>query len=238
MHHHTLLLTGAGELSPGLPVSKALCQLILLSVLIWLICIIPPALNRSGEFASRPGVCPTAEPESSSPLCSLDTDCSGLLKCCSWSGARRCVAPAPTGRAASGQGPAAVWALRPQVGLHRGGSQDNSDPGKGAGGLAATVPWSRAGGLLSPWLVPRASRELNEWESSREGQSCGPLSGWATVSGLLGSVSPEETQAWLFCTHLTAQSSSWWSGTCAHTSGMFSLPRSCTMDNVGSMFIT
>ncbi|KAH0518150.1 Uromodulin-like 1 [Microtus ochrogaster] len=58
-------------------------------------CVLP--LNRSREFASRPGVCPTAEPESSSPPCSLDTDCSGLQKCCSWSGAHRCVAPAPTG---------------------------------------------------------------------------------------------------------------------------------------------
>ncbi|XP_057650322.1 uromodulin-like 1 [Chionomys nivalis] len=58
-------------------------------------CVLP--LNRSEEFASRPGVCPTAEPESSSPPCSLDTDCSGLQKCCSWSGARRCVAPASTG---------------------------------------------------------------------------------------------------------------------------------------------
>ncbi|KAL1771374.1 uromodulin-like 1 [Sigmodon hispidus] len=55
------------------------------------------ALNRSREFASRPGVCPTEEPESSSPPCSLDIDCSGLQKCCSWSGARRCVTPAPTG---------------------------------------------------------------------------------------------------------------------------------------------
>ncbi|XP_013206561.1 uromodulin-like 1 [Microtus ochrogaster] len=58
-------------------------------------CVLP--LNRSREFASRPGVCPTAEPESSSPPCSLDIDCSGLQKCCSWSGAHRCVAPAPTG---------------------------------------------------------------------------------------------------------------------------------------------
>ncbi|XP_076414588.1 uromodulin-like 1 isoform X2 [Peromyscus maniculatus bairdii] len=55
------------------------------------------SLNRSREFASRPGVCPTAEPESPSPPCSLDTDCSGLQKCCSWSGARRCATPAPTG---------------------------------------------------------------------------------------------------------------------------------------------
>ncbi|XP_051008579.1 uromodulin-like 1 isoform X2 [Acomys russatus] len=60
-----------------------------------LYCVLP--LNRSGEFASRPGVCPAAEPESASPPCSLDIDCSGLQKCCSWPGARRCVAPTPTG---------------------------------------------------------------------------------------------------------------------------------------------
>ncbi|CAH6789920.1 uromodulin-like 1 [Phodopus roborovskii] len=55
------------------------------------------SVNRSQEFSSRPGVCPTAEPESSSPSCSLDIDCSGLQKCCSWSGGSRCVSPAPTG---------------------------------------------------------------------------------------------------------------------------------------------
>ncbi|XP_060225969.1 uromodulin-like 1 [Meriones unguiculatus] len=60
-----------------------------------LYCVLP--LNRSSEFASRPGVCPTAEPELSSPACSLDTDCPGLQKCCSWPGGRRCVAPVPAG---------------------------------------------------------------------------------------------------------------------------------------------
>ncbi|XP_034380389.1 uromodulin-like 1 [Arvicanthis niloticus] len=55
------------------------------------------SLNRSGEFASRPGMCPIVEPESFSPSCSLDTDCSGLQKCCSWPGVRRCVSPTPTG---------------------------------------------------------------------------------------------------------------------------------------------
>ncbi|ERE86822.1 uromodulin-like 1 [Cricetulus griseus] len=58
-------------------------------------CVLP--LNRSREFASRPGVCPKAQPEPSRPPCSLDTDCPGLQKCCSWSGGHRCVSPAPSG---------------------------------------------------------------------------------------------------------------------------------------------
>ncbi|GAB1300833.1 Uromodulin-like 1 [Apodemus speciosus] len=60
-----------------------------------LYCVLP--LNRSEEFASRPGVCPTTKPESFSPSCTLDTDCSGLQKCCSWPGGRHCVSPTPTG---------------------------------------------------------------------------------------------------------------------------------------------
>lgn len=67
---------------------------------------------------------------------------------------------------------------------------------------------------------------------------CQAGQGLATASRLVGAVSPEETQAWLFCTHPTAQSSCWWSGTCAHSSGKFSLPRSCTMGKAGSRLIT
>ncbi|XP_027630692.1 uromodulin-like 1 [Tupaia chinensis] len=58
-----------------------------------LYCVLP--LNRSQEFASKPGVCPTAEPELSTSPCSLDTDCPRLQKCCSWSGGHQCVAPMP-----------------------------------------------------------------------------------------------------------------------------------------------
>ncbi|XP_008051049.1 uromodulin-like 1 isoform X2 [Carlito syrichta] len=53
------------------------------------------SLNRSGEFASRPGICPMAGPEPSTSLCLLDTDCPGLQKCCSWAGGRHCMAPVP-----------------------------------------------------------------------------------------------------------------------------------------------
>eukprot|EP00073_Rattus_norvegicus_P041625 XP_008771075.1 PREDICTED: uromodulin-like 1 isoform X1 [Rattus norvegicus] len=53
--------------------------------------------NRSREFASRPGVCPTAEPGPFTSSCSLDTDCPGLQKCCAWPGGHRCVSPTPTG---------------------------------------------------------------------------------------------------------------------------------------------
>ncbi|XP_032316810.1 LOW QUALITY PROTEIN: uromodulin-like 1 [Camelus ferus] len=58
-----------------------------------LYCVLP--LNRSAEFASRPGTCPTVGPEASTSLCALDTDCPGLQKCCPWPGGLRCVAPAP-----------------------------------------------------------------------------------------------------------------------------------------------
>ncbi|XP_076724705.2 uromodulin-like 1 [Callospermophilus lateralis] len=53
------------------------------------------SLNRSGEFASRPGVCPTAGPQLPTSQCSLDTECPGLQKCCPWSGGHHCVAPTP-----------------------------------------------------------------------------------------------------------------------------------------------
>uniref|UniRef100_A0A8C5W801 Uromodulin like 1 n=1 Tax=Microcebus murinus TaxID=30608 RepID=A0A8C5W801_MICMU len=58
-----------------------------------LYCVLP--LNRSGEFASRPGACPTAGPEPPSSPCSLDTDCPGLQKCCPRPGGRRCLVPTP-----------------------------------------------------------------------------------------------------------------------------------------------
>ncbi|XP_063576983.1 uromodulin-like 1 isoform X2 [Pongo abelii] len=58
-----------------------------------LYCVLP--LNQSGEFTSRPGVCPAEGPEPPTSPCSLDTDCPGLEKCCPWSGGRCCMAPAP-----------------------------------------------------------------------------------------------------------------------------------------------
>lgn len=58
----------------------------------------PLALNRSREFASRPGVCPHEGQEASTSSCTLDADCPELQKCCSFSWGHRCVAPAPQGR--------------------------------------------------------------------------------------------------------------------------------------------
>ncbi|KAB0374086.1 hypothetical protein FD755_014342, partial [Muntiacus reevesi] len=57
-----------------------------------LYCVLP--LNRSQEFASRPGSCPVMGLEASALLCTLDTDCPGLQKCCPSSGGHRCSAPA------------------------------------------------------------------------------------------------------------------------------------------------
>ncbi|XP_036706941.1 uromodulin-like 1 [Balaenoptera musculus] len=54
-----------------------------------------PPLNRSEEFASRPGICPVVRPEASTSPCTLDADCPGLQKCCPSSGGPRCSAPAP-----------------------------------------------------------------------------------------------------------------------------------------------
>ncbi|KAF6385691.1 uromodulin like 1 [Rhinolophus ferrumequinum] len=56
-----------------------------------LYCVLP--LNRSGEFASRPGVCPTVGPDTSTSSCALDADCPGLQKCCPLLGGHRCMAP-------------------------------------------------------------------------------------------------------------------------------------------------
>ncbi|XP_058920231.1 uromodulin-like 1 [Kogia breviceps] len=58
-----------------------------------LYCVLP--LNRSEEFASRPGICPVVRPEASTSPCTLDADCPGLQKCCPSSGGPRCSAPAP-----------------------------------------------------------------------------------------------------------------------------------------------
>ncbi|XP_019601212.2 uromodulin-like 1 isoform X2 [Rhinolophus sinicus] len=57
-----------------------------------LYCVLP--LNRSGEFASRPGVCPVEGPDTSTLSCALDADCPGLQKCCPLLGGHHCMAPA------------------------------------------------------------------------------------------------------------------------------------------------
>ncbi|XP_021112130.1 uromodulin-like 1 [Heterocephalus glaber] len=58
-------------------------------------CVLP--LNRSAEFASRPGLCPTAALEAPVSSCSSDTDCPGLQKCCPQQGGHLCMAPSPSG---------------------------------------------------------------------------------------------------------------------------------------------
>lgn len=61
-------------------------------------CLLSTALNRSREFASRPGVCPKVGQEVSTSPCTLDADCPGLQKCCSVSWGHQCMAPIPQGR--------------------------------------------------------------------------------------------------------------------------------------------
>ncbi|NWJ06664.1 UROL1 protein, partial [Crypturellus undulatus] len=56
------------------------------------------ALNRSSVFASRPGVCPTENMETSDYPCTFDTECPGLKKCCSSSKGEGCVDPVPEER--------------------------------------------------------------------------------------------------------------------------------------------
>ncbi|NWV16901.1 UROL1 protein, partial [Origma solitaria] len=56
------------------------------------------ALNRSSVFASRPGVCPMKDMETSDYPCTFDTECPGLKKCCSSSKGAGCVDPMPEGR--------------------------------------------------------------------------------------------------------------------------------------------
>ncbi|NWV57233.1 UROL1 protein, partial [Daphoenositta chrysoptera] len=56
------------------------------------------ALNRSSVFASRPGICPVEDMETSDYPCTFDTECPGLKKCCSSSKGAGCVDPMPEGR--------------------------------------------------------------------------------------------------------------------------------------------
>ncbi|KFP03520.1 Uromodulin-like 1, partial [Calypte anna] len=56
------------------------------------------ALNRSSVFASRPGICPMENMETSDYRCTFDTECPGLKKCCNSSKGGGCVDPVPEGR--------------------------------------------------------------------------------------------------------------------------------------------
>ncbi|NXU76569.1 UROL1 protein, partial [Oreotrochilus melanogaster] len=56
------------------------------------------ALNRSSVFASRPGICPMENMETSDYRCTFDTECPGLKKCCNSSKGGGCVDPMPEGR--------------------------------------------------------------------------------------------------------------------------------------------
>ncbi|NXN20062.1 UROL1 protein, partial [Indicator maculatus] len=56
------------------------------------------ALNRSSVFASRPGICPVDNMETSDYPCTFDTECPGLKKCCNSSKGAGCVDPVPEGR--------------------------------------------------------------------------------------------------------------------------------------------
>ncbi|NWQ78763.1 UROL1 protein, partial [Columbina picui] len=56
------------------------------------------ALNRSSVFASRPGICPMENIETSDYPCTFDTECPGLKKCCNSSKGAGCVDPMPEGR--------------------------------------------------------------------------------------------------------------------------------------------
>ncbi|KAJ6662449.1 hypothetical protein lerEdw1_011862 [Lerista edwardsae] len=56
------------------------------------------ALNRSSEFASRPGMCPTTGVESLNNVpCTLDLDCPEHKKCCETSNRTVCLDPEPEG---------------------------------------------------------------------------------------------------------------------------------------------
>ncbi|NXU85616.1 UROL1 protein, partial [Xiphorhynchus elegans] len=55
------------------------------------------ALNGSSVFASRPGVCPMENIETSDYPCTFDAECPGLKKCCTSSKGAGCVDPMPEG---------------------------------------------------------------------------------------------------------------------------------------------
>lgn len=56
------------------------------------------ALNRSNEFASRPGMCPTMDVEALNNVsCTLDVDCPEHKKCCEASQRTVCSEPVPEG---------------------------------------------------------------------------------------------------------------------------------------------
>ncbi|NXW18381.1 UROL1 protein, partial [Circaetus pectoralis] len=55
------------------------------------------ALNRYSVFASRPGICPMENMETSDYPCTFDTECPGLKKCCNSSKGAGCVDPMPEG---------------------------------------------------------------------------------------------------------------------------------------------
>uniref|UniRef100_A0A8C8B794 Uromodulin like 1 n=1 Tax=Otus sunia TaxID=257818 RepID=A0A8C8B794_9STRI len=55
------------------------------------------ALNRSSIFASRPGICPMENMETSDYPCTFDTECPELKKCCNSSKGAGCVDPMPEG---------------------------------------------------------------------------------------------------------------------------------------------
>ncbi|XP_021261993.1 uromodulin-like 1 isoform X2 [Numida meleagris] len=56
------------------------------------------ALNRSSVFASRPGICPMENMETSDYSCTFDAECPGLKKCCNSSKGAGCVDPKPEER--------------------------------------------------------------------------------------------------------------------------------------------
>ncbi|XP_069801015.1 uromodulin-like 1 [Dendropsophus ebraccatus] len=53
------------------------------------------SLERSGAYASRPGICPNTTDKERGPKCTYDYDCPGLQKCCISSNGSFCASPAP-----------------------------------------------------------------------------------------------------------------------------------------------